>query len=330
MRAWSAGGTVPTTASAAIALNITLSRGQRGQATLTQQLGYATAADFVRGMSTATGATSYRTQRNRRVCVSERFGVSSFFLCVPLPLSLLLAGAWQGALAIGPGSVLNQEQRAASKLLRPRPEEKYHLPLPIDQPTPYRTPEVDEETLLKMLGDEFQPKLMSIENPNRDEFKSHNGTKRHRQHNNKQRKNATSNRESLRTLLGDRMSELPRDQPGFRRTLRRFLRKHTECRVTRYWHDLGNRYFPRYIREGRCQQGNVSCSIPPGMTCLPHKQRELKLLWWHCTTGGFSTRTQVNQPHFNLERQKCRWIKIVYNVLSECTCRCKAAADDES
>ncbi|XP_022653611.1 noggin-like isoform X1 [Varroa destructor] len=265
---------------------------------------------------------SFRKQRSRCVYVAERFGVCSFFLCVPLPLSLLLAGVFQAQGAVG----LNSDQKAASKLLRPRPEERYHFPQALDIPTPHRMPEVDVETLLNILGDDFQPKYMSITNPNDDELKLSNSTKRHRQH--KQRKNSASSRESLKALLSGRLSEVPRGQPEFRRTLRRFLRKHTECRIARYWHDLGDRYFPRYVREGTCQQTHVSCSIPPGMLCQPHKQKEIKLLWWHCTTGGYSTRTQVNQPHYNLERQKCRWIKMIYPVLSECTCKCKA--EDES
>ncbi|CAH8581112.1 unnamed protein product [Dicrocoelium dendriticum] len=41
-----------------------------------------------------------------------------------------------------------------------------------------------------------------------------------------------------------------------------------KCPVEYNWHDQGERYWPRWIRLGRCVNlGGYSCSIPPGLYC---------------------------------------------------------------
>lgn len=51
-----------------------------------------------------------------------------------------------------------------------------------------------------------------------------------------------------------------------RRKVKRALRALTVCPVVFKWHDLGVRFWPRWIKRGVCPS-RVSCSVPPGMVC---------------------------------------------------------------
>ncbi|XP_063073398.1 noggin 5 [Engraulis encrasicolus] len=92
-----------------------------------------------------------------------------------------------------------------------------------------------------------------------------------------------------------------------RQKVRRWLWAHTYCPVMPVWKDLGVRFWPRYIREGRCASRH-SCSVPRGMYCKPHRSVNLTLLRWRCW-GSSNFRS-------------CSWIHVQYPIVSECECSC--------
>ena len=94
-----------------------------------------------------------------------------------------------------------------------------------------------------------------------------------------------------------------------RKKLEKFLWLYTQCPVIYRWKDLGSRYWPRWIKQGRCH-ANQSCSFPPGMTCRASEEREVVILRWHCQYW--------DPPRF------CKWIPLHYPIVRQCTCGCSA------
>lgn len=95
-----------------------------------------------------------------------------------------------------------------------------------------------------------------------------------------------------------------------RKKLEKFLWLYTQCPVIYRWKDLGSRYWPRWIKQGRCP-ANQSCSFPPGMTCRASEEREVVILRWHCQYW--------DPPRF------CKWIPLHYPIIRQCTCGCSAS-----
>ncbi|XP_008473280.1 uncharacterized protein LOC103510405 isoform X1 [Diaphorina citri] len=93
-----------------------------------------------------------------------------------------------------------------------------------------------------------------------------------------------------------------------KKKMQQFLQTYTKCRITYKWKDLGIRFWPRYLRQGYCMDGKISCSIPPGMTCKPSHTEYKTILRYHCKGNG----TEV----------KCHWRNIQYPVVTRCHCTC--------
>ena len=96
-----------------------------------------------------------------------------------------------------------------------------------------------------------------------------------------------------------------------RKKLEKFLWLYTQCPVIYRWKDLGSRYWPRWIKQGRCH-ANQSCSFPPGMTCRASEEREVVILRWHCQYW--------DPPRF------CKWIPLHYPIVRQCSCGCSAVS----
>ncbi|XP_064479864.1 noggin-2-like [Ornithodoros turicata] len=92
-----------------------------------------------------------------------------------------------------------------------------------------------------------------------------------------------------------------------RRKMRQLLWTYTYCPLVYRWKDLGIRFWPRWIRDGRCYNGR-SCSFPAGMTCKEKSSAEKTILRWHCRDW--------------LTRTDCRWIPATLTILVECVCAC--------
>lgn len=63
---------------------------------------------------------------------------------------------------------------------------------------------------------------------------------------------------------------------------RTWLLQQATCPVDFFWQDLGDLFWPRWVRRGRCLPTH-RCSWPPGMQCRASHSRTLKLLHWKCS-----------------------------------------------
>ncbi|KAF3699759.1 Noggin-3 Precursor [Channa argus] len=94
-----------------------------------------------------------------------------------------------------------------------------------------------------------------------------------------------------------------------KRRLQQWLWAYSFCPVVYNWIDLGNRFWPRYVRVGSCLTKR-SCSVPEGMVCKPSNSTHLTILRWRCVQrkGGF----------------KCAWIPVQYPIITDCKCSCSS------
>lgn len=112
-----------------------------------------------------------------------------------------------------------------------------------------------------------------------------------------------------------------------------WLVKKSSCPITFRWEDLGEYFWPRWIKKGQCSgsskdQGSSSssedsplgCSWPYGMKCVPGEVKTVHILRWHCRRRSRSKKMGKGS---NSLRQKCKWYKIPYPVTSSCRCACQ-------
>lgn len=122
------------------------------------------------------------------------------------------------------------------------------------------------------------------------------------------------------------------------------------CEVVYSWQDMGELFWPRWVRHGRCDSLAV-CSWPPGMYCAPAPSEVVRLLHWQCrrrpTTpdrrrmtrrhhsddSSSSSSLLVPRPGNRQARRHrlrnggrvqpvCRWKRVPYPVITQCFCSC--------
>ena len=185
--------------------------------------------------------------------------------------------------------------------------------------------------LIKKMGGDFQPTWMSIERPTPNDFR---------------RSEQISLPEEQVAMLMEQVDDLDieneilemmgedetePENPTVSRAVGAFqqwLVKKSSCPVHFEWRDLGEFFWPRYVRQGACTgearkstlSESGSCSWPRGMTCNPADAEVLQILRWHCRRRktpdllGLTTRQKIRKSY------KCRWIKVPYPVTSSCKC----------
>lgn len=187
--------------------------------------------------------------------------------------------------------------------------------------------------LIKKMGSDFQPAWMSIERPTPNDFR---------------RTDPIPLPEEQVALLMEQVDDLDieseilemmgegeteSENPTISRAVGAFqnwLVKKSSCPVNFQWQDLGEFFWPRYVRQGECgagsgsegssSGGSSSCSWPRGMTCNPADAEVVQILRWHCRRRktpdllGLTTRQKIRKSY------KCRWIKVPYPVTSSCKC----------
>ncbi|CAL8072979.1 unnamed protein product [Calicophoron daubneyi] len=95
-----------------------------------------------------------------------------------------------------------------------------------------------------------------------------------------------------------------------RKTLRQLLMDYTACPIHYTWRDWGPRFWPRWIKEGKCVDlGGTSCSVPPGMHCQEANHTRIVILRYICL---------ANWPPAN-----CNWYRVHMPILTECKCGCR-------
>lgn len=111
----------------------------------------------------------------------------------------------------------------------------------------------------------------------------------------------------------------------------KWLVKKASCPVDHAWTDLGEFFWPRYLKTGRCGvSGERGCSWPEGMTCVQAKSRVFHILRWHCRAKRHFNLRDLNAstpstPSTAGKRRKCKWYKVPYPVTMTCKCSCTAA-----
>ncbi|XP_061415928.1 noggin-2-like [Lethenteron reissneri] len=190
--------------------------------------------------------------------------------------------------------------------LRPSPSDNLPVKDLVENPDPELDPkeqDLDEKLLRRKLGASFDPEFMAVSLPKGDAPGQQ-----------------TRGGRLLLKPSGSMPNEIKRLDLGVlphgqkikigkraRRKILQWLWSYTFCPVLYTWKDLGERFWPRFVKEGSCYNGR-SCSFPEGMACKPFKSASKTLLRWHCQGWG---------------RQKyCAWIHIQYPVISECRCAC--------
>lgn len=213
--------------------------------------------------------------------------------------------------------------KPASPLDLPFPDLKETAPS-IDDP---KVDELNNTALLWRLGDNFDPLVMSYEVPSheKDNDMSYFGYRRNRLG----RLIPTGTMpESLSKIdfkyitLANGSKLRTRISPKLKRKIQQFLWAYTACPVIYKWKDLGIRFWPRYLKIGTCPI-NVSCSIPPGMTCRPSQSTRKVLLRWYCK-NTYSYKYSSSSNH----RKHCRWIEAEYPIITECSCSCAANSNN--
>ena len=96
-----------------------------------------------------------------------------------------------------------------------------------------------------------------------------------------------------------------------KRKIQKFLWSYSYCPVRYKWKQLSVRFWPRWIKEGQCENKR-SCSIPAGMKCQPSKMQNITLLRYYCPVTG-----------------SCEWIKIQYPILAQCSCGCQQFSNSD-
>ncbi|XP_067830319.1 noggin-1-like [Heptranchias perlo] len=94
---------------------------------------------------------------------------------------------------------------------------------------------------------------------------------------------------------------------------RRWMVQEATCLLTSWWVDLGDVFWPRWVRHTDCLNSKTSCSWPVGMTCKQAQWTQIKLLVWHCWTAKEREETL----------QHCTWRQIPYPVVTACKCSCR-------
>uniref|UniRef100_T1IZG0 Noggin n=1 Tax=Strigamia maritima TaxID=126957 RepID=T1IZG0_STRMM len=177
---------------------------------------------------------------------------------------------------------------------------------------------LDSRVLRQRLGTHFDPRCMSVQRPLESLVRPNSSLAAFGFKQNKMGRLIPLGRmpRIIRTLELDYI-RLPngkkvktRLSPNLKRKMQQFLWLHTHCSVVHVWKDLGNRFWPRWLREGRCVPAapHFSCSFPRGMSCKPSQSVTKVILRWHCKDWESLT--------------DCDWIQVRYPLVTACSCSC--------
>ena len=185
--------------------------------------------------------------------------------------------------------------------------------------------QMKESKLLEKMGTDFDPSWMSIERPMTENHYTVSSLPESQVAQLMEEVTRLDIENDIRELLGSE-EDINHDQTVRKAVgaFQQWLVKKSSCPVQFNWEDLGEYFWPRYIRKGECQgDGSVddgSCSWPRGMSCNPADAEVLHILRWHCRRRrtpdllGLTTRQKIRKSY------KCRWIKVPYPVTSSCRC----------
>ena len=193
-----------------------------------------------------------------------------------------------------------------------------------------RGKQMKETKLMEKMGSDFDPAWMSVERPVRSHQYTVTSLPESQVAELMEEVSSLDIENQIRKMLSEKDEEAGEHEPTVRKAVGAFqqwLVKKSSCPVRFDWEDLGEYFWPRYVRKGEClgktkagSEGMDSCSWPRGMSCSPADAEVLRLLRWHCRRRrtpdllGLTTRQKIRKSY------KCRWIKVPYPVTSSCRC----------
>ncbi|XP_064620782.1 noggin-2-like [Lineus longissimus] len=191
---------------------------------------------------------------------------------------------------------------------RPMPSETHSavdLIEPVDPSLDPKGLELNPRILHKILGSNFNPEFMSVEQP-LEMILSPNGT-----YSSPDRHHIPRDLRRLvrKVVSKDSDNSLLKVSKRIRNKVKRFLISYTHCSVLHKWKDIGVRFWPRWIKTGSCDS-KQSCSIPAGMRCKPMASTKLTLLRYFCVSN------------WDTKEKDCSWIEAQIPVTSGCKCGC--------
>ena len=184
--------------------------------------------------------------------------------------------------------------------------------------------QIKPKKLFRLLGNNFDPEWMSIEDPGQKVGHLQTGT----DHFGMSSERVTDILKYLYHFNIDKNN-------GTANSIASFLRDLSTCTVKYTWEDLGHLVWPRFVKEGYCEESKP-CSWPPGMTCKRGSVVTLKILRWICTRhkGTIDRRAKSNANRTGDRKGpdvtsvklsnslKCKWRKIPHEVTTSCECQC--------
>ncbi|XP_035259551.1 noggin-3 [Anguilla rostrata] len=191
-------------------------------------------------------------------------------------------------------------------LLRPIPSDSLPIVELKEDPDPAFDPkerDLNETELRSILGSKFDSHFMSIISPE-DKYA---GSDDLGDWDLPQKPTGAMPREIKSMEFDIQHGKKHKPSKKLKRRLQLWLWSYAFCPVVYAWNDLGNRFWPRYVKMGSCYNKR-SCSVPEGMVCKPAKSAHFTILRWRCLQrkGGL----------------KCAWIQVQYPIISECKCSC--------
>lgn len=192
-------------------------------------------------------------------------------------------------------------------LLRPIPSDSLPLVELKEDPDPVFDPrerDLNETELKSVLGD-FDSRYLSVLPPVDDKYTGNDELDDY----DFQKPGGVLPKE-IRALDFDvQFGKKHKPSKKLKRRLQQWLWAYSFCPVLYTWTDLGNRFWPRFVRVGSCLSKR-SCSVPEGMVCKPANSTHLTILRWRCVQkkGGL----------------KCAWIPVQYPIITDCKCSCSS------
>ncbi|XP_046872997.1 noggin-3-like [Hypomesus transpacificus] len=191
-------------------------------------------------------------------------------------------------------------------LLRPIPSTNLPIVPLKEDPDPVLDPkerDLNETELRSTLGSHFDPLFMSI-TPPEDKYV---GEEDQGDWELRQKPSGAMPKEFKAIEFEVQHGKRQKPSKKLRRRLQLWLWSYAFCPVVYSWNDLGPRFWPRWVKGGKCYNKR-SCSVPEGMVCKPAKSAHFTILRWRCL-----------QKKGDL---KCSWILVQYPIISECKCSC--------
>ncbi|XP_071943831.1 noggin-2-like [Antedon mediterranea] len=185
------------------------------------------------------------------------------------------------------------------------------LPILIDDKQSITNPPTEKDLklskLTKAIGDDFEPHWMSINEP--------------------RNKNMGIIDEIDNDLIDEfrNLSMKYRDDNGNRvrisadteAVFEKWLTQRSNCPIEYKWIDLGQLFWPRWVKRGECVQ--KKCSWPSGMQCRSTEMLTIQPLRWHCIRKGRDGRRREKRG----TKYRCKWIRVPFPITSKCSCQCK-------